>query len=95
MQRLTAAPVVPMLPTEDDSVRVECGFEDIRAHFDVEERFAGVIVARDFSNTSDCAIPIHLINKNSKALRQVSIKINYTQCGVSVMKSVSKLQDAP
>uniref|UniRef100_A0A914Z1H8 VWFA domain-containing protein n=1 Tax=Panagrolaimus superbus TaxID=310955 RepID=A0A914Z1H8_9BILA len=84
---LTAAPIVPMVPAEDDSVQVVCAHDGVKAQFQVEEYYGGILVARDFSNSSDCSVAIPVIAKNSSNLRQISINLKYSQCGISVVQS--------
>ncbi|KAE9552758.1 hypothetical protein FO519_004020 [Halicephalobus sp. NKZ332] len=86
---VTAAPIIPMLPTKDDSVTVECSNDGITATFQLPEKFAGTIVAKDHSSDLSCTKEVEQVDSDSQKDRSVTMKIKIGTCGLNVINSTN------
>lgn len=78
-----------MMPTEDDSVTVECSGDSLTATFQLPEKYAGTIVTKDHSSDSDCVKEIKQVDPNSENNRLVKMEVKIGTCGLNAITSTN------
>lgn len=78
---------MPIVPTNDGSVIVECKNNGLKVTMMIPENYAGAIVAKDFSDNPECFTEINQIDGNSEKMRSVVVEIAQGKCGLKTIES--------